>query len=108
MSQPANQTRQSNQPTQQSAGARLPDDSTMLYATKLALKESKPIHLTYWLDSLNSKVVIYTDKKTNERVILKDKEEYTSPIVQKYNNKGDCICCTENSIYIVAETIKSI
>ena len=108
MSQQANQSRQSTQPVQQSVGARLPDDSTMLYATKLALKENKPIHLTYWLDSLNNKVVIYTDKKTNERVILKDKEEYTSPIVQKYNNKGDCICCTENSIYIVAETIKSI
>jgi len=101
-------SQQSNQSRQQTGGARLPEDSTMIYATKLALKENKPIHLTYWLDSLNNKVVIYTDKKTNERVILKDKEEYTSPIVQKYNNNGDSICCTENSIYIVAETIKSI
>ena len=101
-------SQQTNQSRQQSAGARLPDDSTMLYATKLALKENKPIHLTYWLDSINNKVVIYTDKKTNERVILKDKEEYTSPIVQKYNNNGDSISSTENSIYIVAETIKSI
>jgi hypothetical protein len=104
MTQPNNQSKQNSQ----SSGARYPEDSTMLYATKLALKENKPIHLTYWLDSLNNKVVIYTDKKTNERVILKDKEEYTSPIVQKYNNKGDCICCTENSIYIVAESIKSM
>jgi hypothetical protein len=108
MSQPSNQSRQPAQPSQASGGARYPEDSTMLYATKLALKENKPIHLTYWLDSINNKVVIYTDKKTNERVILKDKEEYTSPIVQKYNNKGDCICCTENSIYIVAESIRSI
>jgi len=102
------QPNQPKQAIQQSAGARYPEDSTMLYATKLSLKENKPIHLTYWLDSLNNKVVIYQDKKTNERVILKDKEEYTSPIVQKYNNKGDCICCTENSIYIVSESIKSM
>jgi hypothetical protein len=104
----AQQSNQNKQAIQQSAGARYPEDSTMLYATKLSLKENKPIHLTYWLDSLNNKVVIYTDKKTNERVILKDKEEYTSPIVQKYNNKGDCICCTENSIYIISEGTKAM
>lgn len=108
MTQSSNQSKQTTQAIQQSSGARYPEDSTMLYATKLALKENKPIHLTYWLDSLNNKVVIYTDKKTNERVILKDKEEYTSPIVQKYNNKGDCICCTENSIYIISEGTKAM
>ena len=101
----AQQPNQSKQTIQQSAGARYPEDSTMLYATKLSLKENKPIHLTYWLDSLNNKVVIYQDKKTNERVILKDKEEYTSPIVQKYNNKGDCICCTEICFMLLKKTI---
>jgi len=92
----------------QTGGLRLPEESTMLYASKLSIKENKPIYYSYWMDSLQNKVFLYTDKKTNDRVILKDKDEYTSPIVQKYTNKNDWICCTENSIYIIGNSIKSM
>lgn len=98
----------SQQNNTQSNTLRLPEESTMLYASKLSLKEGKPIYYSYWTDSLQNKVVIYTDKKTNDRVILKDKDEYTSPIVQKYTNNNDWICCTENSIYIIANSIRAV
>ena len=87
---------------------REPDEKTILFASKLSLTEDKPVHLSYWKDSLTGKVVIYTDKKSNpaERVILKNKDEFTSPIVKKYTNKDDAIFCTENSIYILSNNVK--
>jgi hypothetical protein len=87
---------------------REPDEKTILFASKLSLNEDKPVYLSYWKDSLTGKVVIYTDKKSNppERVILKNKDEFTSPIVKKYTNKDDAIFCTENSIYILANNVK--
>lgn len=91
----------------QNSAVRYPEDSTIIYAMKLSIKEDKPIMMTYWLDSIQNKVVIYTDKKTNDKVIYKSNEEYTSPIVQKYNNKGDLICATENSLYLVSNTIQN-
>lgn len=91
----------------QNCAVRYPEDSTIIYAMKLSIKEDKPIMMTYWLDSIQNKVVIYTDKKTNDKVIYKSNEEYTSPIVQKYNNKGDLICATENSLYLVSNTIQN-
>lgn len=102
------QQQTTNAPAANQTGAvRYPEDSTIIYAMKLAIKEDKPIMMTYWLDSIQNKVVIYTDKKTNDKVIYKSNEEYTSPIVQKYNNKGDLICATENSLYLVANTIQN-
>jgi hypothetical protein len=103
------QQQQQQQPVavSQNCAVRYPEDSTIIYAMKLSIKEDKPIMMTYWLDSIQNKVVIYTDKKTNDKVIYKSNEEYTSPIVQKYNNKGDLICATENSLYLVSNTIQN-
>jgi hypothetical protein len=105
--QAAAQKQQQAATVNQNCAVRYPEDSTIIYAMKLSIKEDKPIMMTYWLDSIQNKVVIYTDKKTNDKVIYKNNEEYTSPIVQKYNNKGDLICATENSLYLVANTIQN-
>jgi len=86
---------------------RKPDEKTILFAAKISLEEDKPIYFSYWNDSLINKVCIYcTDKAQNERVIYKNKDEFTSPIKKKFTNKDDAILLTENSIYIVSNGIK--
>jgi len=79
----------------------LPLEGTMIYAMQLALKKDKPIILTFWIDSLQKQICYMYDDAEKETIIFKSPEEYTSPIVQKYNNKTDCICETENSLYII-------
>ena len=88
----------------------LPLDGTMIYAMQLAIKQDKPIILTFWGDSLQKNICYLYDEnadvddngnKKGETIIFKSPEEYTSPIVQKYNNKSDVICETENSLYII-------
>ena len=79
----------------------LPLEGTMIYAMQLALKKDKPIILTFWIDSLQKQICYMYDDAEKETIIFKSPEEYTSPIVQKYNNKTDVICETENSLYII-------
>jgi hypothetical protein len=79
----------------------LPIDGTMIYAMQLALKKDKPIILTFWMDSLEKKIVFLHDEAEKETILFKSPEEYTSPLIQKYNNKTDVICETENSLYII-------
>lgn len=86
---------------------RKPDEKTILFAAKVSLDENKPINFLYWNDSLQNKVCIRSISQ-NEHVIYKDKEEYTSPIVKKFTNKDDAVLCTENSIYIVSNSIKKV
>jgi hypothetical protein len=45
------------------------------------------------------------NKGSGEKVIYKDSESYTSPIVKSYKNVEDYILMTENSIYIVVANI---
>ncbi len=91
------------------AELRKPDEKTILFAAKLSLEQDKPIYFSYWNDSLTNKVCFYcTDKTTNERVIYKNKDEFTSPISKKYTNNNDAIILTENSIYIVANSTKML
>ena len=79
----------------------LPLEGTMTFAMQLALKKDKPIILTFWIDSLSKKLSYLHDEAEKETILFKSPEEYTSPIIQKYNNKTDVICETENSLYII-------
>jgi hypothetical protein len=122
--QPAQQSQQSQQPAAQQPAAQarpqsampvrpdadrvipsktvdLPLDSTLIYAMQLAIKKDKPIILTFWMDSLENKIVFLHNKSEKETIVYKSPEEYTSPLVQKYTNKTDVICETENSLYIM-------
>ena len=79
----------------------LPLEGTLTFAMQLALKKDKPIILSFWIDSLTKKISYLYDETEKETILFKSPEEYTSPIIQKYNNKTDVICETENSLYII-------
>ena len=57
--------------------------------------------LDYWTDSLEKQVLIGVKKETEEKLLVKNAEEYTSPISKIYKVNGCYIICTENSIYLV-------
>jgi hypothetical protein len=83
-----------------SNGYRLPENTTLQNAAKLAIVEDKPIMLDYWTNSLDKSVLIGV-KDNKEKLLVKSEEEYTSPIAKIYKVGKEYIIMTENSIYIV-------
>ena len=79
---------------------RLPDIKTLQHASKLAIVDDKPIMLDYWNDSLEKTVLIGV-KESQEKLLVKSEEEYTSPITKIYKTGSEFIIATENSIYLV-------
>jgi len=71
---------------------------------KISITEDKPIMLDYWVDSLNKDVLIGV-KENDEKLLVKNAEEYTSPITKIYKLENVYIICTENSIYITSSEI---
>ena len=71
---------------------------------KISITEDKPIMLDYWIDSLNKDVLIGV-KENDEKLLVKNAEEYTSPITKIYKLENVYIICTENSIYITSADI---
>ena len=84
---------------------KLPPTELWQHLAKLAVVEDKPIMLDYWTDSLEKQVLIGVRKETEEKLLVKNAEEYTSPIVKIYKVHGCFIICTENSIYLVSADI---
>lgn len=85
---------------------RLPPASLWESIAKLSIVEDKPIMLDYWKDSLEKKVVIGVRENSDEKLLVKNAEEYTSPIVNLLKSGEVLITCTENSIYLVSSDIK--
>jgi hypothetical protein len=85
---------------------RLPPASLWESIAKLSIVEDKPIMLDYWKDSLEKKVVIGVKENSEEKLLVKNSEEYTSPIVNLLKSGDVLIICTENSIYLVSAEIK--
>ena len=83
---------------------RLPSDATLKHASRLAIVEDKPIMLDYWTSSLDEKALVGV-KETGEKLLVKTEEEYTSTIVKFYKSGGEYIVITENSIYVVSNSI---
>ena len=81
-------------------GYRLPETNTLQNASKLAIIEDKPIMMDYWTHSLDKSVLIGV-KETEEKLLVKSEEEYTSPISKIYKVGREYIIITENSIYLV-------
>lgn len=100
-SQPPQTTNQ-NKPPQ-----RLPSDITLQNACKLSITEDKPIMLDYWVDSIERRALIGVKEDTNEKILVKSAEEYTSPIAKLYRSGTEIIIVTENSIYLVVSDIQS-
>lgn len=81
---------------------RLPSAATMDHAVKLAINEDRPILMDYWVGSINKTVLIgQRDDESKEKILVRNSEEYTSPIKQILKVGGDYIIKTENSIYLV-------
>ena len=80
----------------------LPGDMTLKNATKISIQEDKPIMLDYWSESCEDEpVVMIGVKTTDEKLLVRSSEEFTSPISKIYKVSNDYIILTENSIYIV-------
>ena len=84
----------------------MPPASIWNQIAKIAITEDKPIMLDYWLDSLDKKVLIGV-KENKEKLLVKNAEEYTSPIVKIYKMDETYIICTENSIYLTSVKIET-
>ena len=84
-----------------SSNYRLPSHTTLQHASKIAVLEDKPIMLDYWTSSLDKTVLIGVKKDTQEKLLVKSEDEYTSPIGKIYKVSTEYIIVTENSIYLV-------
>ena len=78
----------------------LPSDKTMQQAVKLSIKLVKPICFYFYVDSLKGRVCISSDGE--DRIIFKNEEEHTSPILNTYKCENCYIIVTENTIYVVS------
>ena len=85
--------------------SRLPSETTLANASRLAISEDKPIMLDYWVDSINRSALIGVREASNEKMLVKSPEEYTSPISKLYRSGTELIVVTENSIYLVSSDI---
>ena len=84
----------------------LPSSSIWNQIAKISITEDKPIMVDYWLDSLEKKVLIGV-KENKEKLLVKNAEEYTSPISKIYKMDDVYIICTENSIYLTSTKIET-
>ena len=83
---------------------RLPSDTSLQHASKLAIVEDKPIMLDYWTASVDKKALVGV-RDNQEKLLVKSAEEYTSPIAKFYKSGTEYIIITENSIYLVSSDI---
>mgnify|MGYP001203351637 CR=1 FL=1 len=83
----------------------LPPVSIWNHIAKISITEDKPIMLDYWVDSLEKKVLIGI-RDNDEKLLVKNAEEYTSPIAKIFKVDNVFIICTENSIYVTSSNIE--
>ena len=88
----------------QARNYRLPAESTMKHATKIAIVDDYPIMMDYWTASLDGKCFIGV-KAGDEKMLVKSEDEYTSCVQKFYKTGSEYIIITENSIYIVSSEI---
>jgi hypothetical protein len=84
----------------------IPSATTLLQAARLAIQQDKPIQLDYYVDTANLKAFIGEDPETKEKVLVKNREEFTSLVSKMYKVGDDFLIMTENSIYIVSGKIQ--
>lgn len=90
-----------SQTTPESSGYRLPSNATMSYCWNLSIVEDKPLMTDYWTSSIDKTTVIGV-KEDGEKLLIKNKNEYTSSIAKIYRpTETEFVVMTENSIYVV-------
>ena len=85
----------------------LPSQKILQHACKLACTHDKPIMLDYWVDSHTPGKVMIGVKESEEKILVRSEEEYTSPISKVYKVGEEFILMTENSIYLVSAKIST-
>ena len=90
--------------TTEESSYRLPNSTLWEHVAKIAIVEDRPIMLDYWIDSLDKKALIGV-RENGEKLLVKNSEEYTSPISKIYKVADSYIICTENSIYLAHSEI---
>jgi hypothetical protein len=97
------------QTNQTTMSVQLPSDQTLKYAAKISIIQDKPIQMDYWESSLNKTASIGIRlNDSNENILVKSAEEYTSTICKRYVSGSEFIILTENTIYIVSSEIESV
>ena len=85
---------------------RMPSNTCLQHAWKLAIVEDKEVKSDYWTASLDKEIIIGV-KSNQEKLLVKSEDEYTSPISMIYKVESEYIIVTENSIYLVSGDIDS-
>ena len=80
----------------------LPSDKTLQQAVKLSIKTAKPICFYFYVDSLKGKVCISSDG--DDKIIYKNDDEHTSPIMNTFRCQNEFLVVTENTIYVVSSS----
>jgi hypothetical protein len=106
MATPANQTPVQSATPATPATEVLPQPTTLLQAAKIAIEQDRPILLDYYRETAAGTAFLGEDKDTKERILVKNKEEFTSLIKKLYKVGDDFIILTENSLYIVSGKIQ--
>ena len=96
----------SEESTTETESLAIPHETTILNACKIAIAEDRPIMLDYWNNSLNKSCFIGV-RENDEKLLVKNEDEYTSPISKIYQVNNEYILTTENSLYIVHNGIDS-
>ena len=84
----------------------LPGVNTLLQASKIAIEQDKAIMLDYYRETSANTAFLGEDTETQERILVKSKDEFTSLVKKLYKVGDDFIILTENSLYIVAGKIQ--
>lgn len=85
------------------AAVRIPCAKALAHAARLAIQEDKPVCFDYYEDTQpGGTAFIGQNKETEERILVKSAEEYTSTISRIFRAESDLIVITENSIYIIS------
>ena len=103
---PAPAATDSQSVTSNNSTYRLPSDTSLQHASKLAIVEDKPIMLDYWTASVDKKALVGV-RESGEKLLVKSEDEYTSPIANIYKVETEYIIVTENSIYLISNETPS-
>lgn len=106
MSTSTSVTPASSTPAPQQQQEILPHATTLLHASRIAIKDDKPIQLDYFVESATGKAFIGEDPETKEKMLVKSNEEFTSLISKIYKVQEDFIILTENSVYLVSGKVQ--
>lgn len=82
-----------------------PSAEVMSKAAALAIDKDKPIKLDYYLASVQSCCQLVKNQE-DQPILFKNTDENTSPLINIFvvnstDGASDCICVSENSIYVI-------